>query len=151
MVLFDELGIPPRPPVLIRSIDISTRALTAARAGVYPAGRLSGLSAAQINRYFRPGEPGRFIVAPELRRAVEFERVNLIEPLSDSRLYPLIFCRNLLIYFDPPTQEKVVQQLVRHLEPGGHLFIGHSESLMGLSHPLEFVKPAIYRLPERHA
>jgi chemotaxis protein methyltransferase CheR len=148
MVLFDELGIPPRPPVLIRAVDISTKALTTARAGVYPAGRLAGLSPQQIKRYFRETEPGRFSIVPELRRVVEFERANLIEPLTDTRLYPLIFCRNMMIYFDKVTQEKVVQQLARRLEPGGHLFIGHSESLMGAHHPLEYIKPAIYRLPE---
>jgi chemotaxis protein methyltransferase CheR len=148
MVLFNELGIPPHPPVFIRAVDISTKALTAARAGVYPAGRLAGLSPQQIKRYFRETEPGRFTIVPELRRAVEFERANLIEPLADTRLYPLIFCRNMMIYFDKVTQEKVVQQLARRLEPGGHLFIGHSESLMGARHPLEYIKPAIYRLPE---
>jgi chemotaxis protein methyltransferase CheR len=151
MVLCDELGLPPRPSVLIRAVDISTKALTTARAGIYAAGRLAGLSPAQIKRYFREAEPGRFTIIPELRRTVEFERANLIEPFTDTRLYPLIFCRNMMIYFDKATQEKVVQQLARRLEPGGHLFIGHSESLMGAQHPLEYVKPAIYRLPERRA
>lgn len=150
MVLFDELGIPSRPPVQIRAVDISTKALTTARAGVYPAGRLAGLSPQHIKRYFREREPGRFTIVAELRCAVEFERANLIEPLTDTRLYPLIFCRNVMIYFDKSTQERVVQQLARRLEPGGHLFIGHSETLMGAQHPLEYVKPAIYRLPEKH-
>lgn len=148
IVLFDELGIPPHPPVLIRAVDISTKALNTARAGTYPAGRFAGLSPQQIKRYFRETEPGRFTIVPELRRAVEFERANLIEPLTDTRLYPLIFCRNMMIYFDKVTQEKVVQQLARRLEPGGHLFIGHSESLMGAHHPLEYIQPAIYRFPK---
>lgn len=151
MVLFDELGMPSHPPVQIRAVDISTKALTIARTGVYPLARLSGLSPQQVKRYFRETEPSRFTIVPELRRAVEFERANLIEPLNDTRLYPLIFCRNMMIYFDKSTQEKVIQQLVRRLEPGGHLFIGHSETLMGARHPLEYIKPAIYRLPERHA
>jgi chemotaxis protein methyltransferase CheR len=151
MVLCDELGLPPHPSLLIRAVDISTKALTTARAGIYPTARLAGLSPPQIKRYFHETEPGRFTIVPELRRAVEFERANLIEPFTDTRLYPLIFCRNMMIYFDKATQEKVVQQLARRLEPGGHLFIGHSESLMGAQHPLEYVKPAIYRLPERRA
>ena len=141
--------MPPRPPVLIRAVDISTKALNTARAGIYPTGRLAGLSPAQIKRYFRETEPGRFTVVPELRRAVEFERANLVEPLGTMSTYPLIFCRNMMIYFDKPTQEQVVRQLVQRLEPGGFLFIGHSESLMGATHPLEYIKPAIYRLPER--
>jgi chemotaxis protein methyltransferase CheR len=148
MVLFAELGMPSAPPFLIRSVDISTKALDAARAGVYQTHRLAGLSGAQIMRFFRQTAAGRFTVSPVLRKAVEFERVNLVEPLADSRVYPLVFCRNLLIYFDMPTQEKVVQQLASRLEPGGHLFIGHSESLTGLNQPLEYVQPAIYRLPD---
>ncbi len=147
MVLCDELGMPPRPPVAIRAVDISTKALSTARAGIYPAGRLTGLSASWIKRYFRQTGPDGFTIAPELRSAVEFERANLIEPIEDQHHYPLIFCRNMMIYFDKATQEKLVQQLARRLEPGGHLFIGHSESLMGAAHPLEYVQPAIYRLP----
>ena len=79
---------------------------------------------------------------------IEFSRVNLIEPLADTRVYPVIFCRNMMIYFDKPTQERLVNQLWRCLEPGGHLFIGHSERLMGIRHGLEYVQPAIYRKPE---
>jgi chemotaxis protein methyltransferase CheR len=148
MVLFAELGVPPAPAFTIRSVDISTKALDKARAGVYQTHRLAGLSGAQILRFFRQTSVGHFTVSPVLRQAVEFERVNLVEPLSDSRLYPLVFCRNLLIYFDTPTQEKVVRQLASRLEPGGHLFIGHSESLTALNHPLEYVQPAIYRMPD---
>lgn len=149
MVLFEELGAAPRPPFAIHAVDISTKALATARAGVYAASRLAGVPSHLRAKYFRPAKPGVFEVAPHLRHAVEFERVNLIEPIRDARIYPLIFCRNLLIYFDKPTQQKVVRQLVRRLEPGGHIFFGHSESLIGVEHPLEYVKPAIYRLPEK--
>jgi chemotaxis protein methyltransferase CheR len=149
MVLIEELGVPPRPPFAIRAVDISTEALAVARAGVYAEGRLAGLPSKMRAKYFLQTKRGQFEVAPELRRAVEFERVNLVEPIRDAKVYPLIFCRNLLIYFDKPAQQKVVQQLAKRLEPGGHLFIGHSESLMGVEHPLEYIQPAIYRLPEK--
>jgi len=149
MVLLEELGVPPRPLFAIQAIDISTKALGTARAGIYAADRLAGLPSHLRAKYFRQIKPGQFEVAPHLRRAVEFARVNLIEPIRDAKVYPLIFCRNLLIYFDKPAQQKVVQQLAKRLEPGGHLFIGHSESLMGVEHPLEYIKPAIYRLPEK--
>jgi chemotaxis protein methyltransferase CheR len=59
----------------------------------------------------------------------------------------VIFCRNMMIYFDKPTQERLVSQLERFIEPGGYLFIGHSESLMGIRHSLEYVQPSIYRKP----
>ena len=76
---------------------------------------------------------------------VEFERVNLIEPMREGRMFPIIFCRNVMIYFDKSTQERVVSALSQFLEPGGHLLIGHSESLMGVRHSLEYVQPSIYR------
>jgi chemotaxis protein methyltransferase CheR len=59
----------------------------------------------------------------------------------------VIFCRNVMIYFDQPTQERVVERLTACLEPGGHLFVGHAESLNRVSHSLEYVQPAVYRKP----
>ncbi len=146
ITLFEALGLPPRPEFRIRATDISTRALGIAQRGVYQAQRLSGVPMPMLRKYF-VASSGVFEIHPELRKRVEFARVNLIEPLIDRTHYPVIFCRNLLIYFDKPTQERVVNQLAARLEPGGYLFIGHSESLMSTHHPLEYVAPAIYRLP----
>ena len=145
--LLDELGVPPRPDVRIRAVDISSRALDTARQARYARSRLQGLNDVAIRKYLAPAGNGVFEVRPEFRRMLEFGRVNLIEPLTESRLYPLIFCRNMMIYFDKPTQERVVQQLARCLEPGGYFFIGHSESLLNIIHPFEYLQPAIYRLP----
>ncbi len=78
---------------------------------------------------------------PKLR----FRRVNLVEPFHWPRPFPAVFCRNLLIYFDRPTQERVVARMANCLEPGGYLFVGHAESLAGISHSLEYVRPAVYR------
>ena len=69
-------------------------------------------------------------------------------PLPAAR-FPLVFCRNVMIYFDKPTQAAVVGRLAAALEPGGYLMIGHAESLAGVEHGLEYVKPAIYRKPAR--
>jgi chemotaxis protein methyltransferase CheR len=79
---------------------------------------------------------------------VEFRRLNLIETLSGVGTFPVIFCRNVMIYFDKPTQEQVVNSLCSKLEPGGWLMVGHAESLTGIRHGLRYVKPAIYRKPE---
>ncbi len=87
MVLFDDLGMPSRPPVLIRAVDISTKALTSARKGIYSV-RASRVFPATDQTLFSRTEPGRFTIVPELRRAVEFERANLIEPLADTRTFP---------------------------------------------------------------
>jgi chemotaxis protein methyltransferase CheR len=80
---------------------------------------------------------------------VEFERGNLIEPLRADRAFPVIFCRNVMIYFDRAVQGRVVSQLVECLQPGGYLFVGHAESLSRVSHGLEYVCPAVYRKPEK--
>jgi hypothetical protein len=67
---------------------------------------------------------GWYRIKPEVTSHVEFHRLNLIEPFSHSRRFPLIFCRNVMIYFDKPTQERLVNRLAEHLEPGGYLFVG---------------------------
>jgi len=134
--------------------DISSRALRVAQLGVYPEERLEGLPSGWLRRYFLRGtgrQAGQYRVKPELRKMVEFTRFNLIEPRGESRLYPLIFCRNVMIYFDKPTQERVVQTLTARLEPDGFLFIGHAESLTGVSHELDYIRPAVFRKAGPHA
>jgi chemotaxis protein methyltransferase CheR len=145
VTLLEKLGLPPKPALRIRATDISTRALAVAKKGAYTSDRLGSLAPALLKKYFTSAGPGLFEVIPEVRRMIEFERVNLIEPLHGSRVFPIIFCRNLMIYFDKPTQERMVSNLVQFLEPGGYLMIGHSESLMGVRHSLQYVQPAIYR------
>jgi chemotaxis protein methyltransferase CheR len=79
---------------------------------------------------------------------VEFRRINLIEPLTPAGPFPVIFCRNVMIYFDRPTQEQVVRRLAERLEPGGYLLLGHAEGLTGMNHGLTYVRPAVYRRGE---
>jgi chemotaxis protein methyltransferase CheR len=128
--------------------DISTRALKAAQKGVYPAERFAACPQEWLPRYLMRGDgafKGLYQVKPEVARRIEFRRLNLIEAFSVTRKFPLISCRNVLIYFDKPTQEHVINRLASFLEPDGYLFVGHSESLAGIKHPLKFVKPAIYQ------
>ena len=132
----------------IFATDISTRVLDMARRGVYPAERFREMPDAWRRAYLLKGvgsSEGSFKVKPELARLVEFERINLIEPFRGSRLFQVIFCRNVMMYFDKATQQDIVQRLSARLEPGGYLFVGHSESLTGVRHELEYVCPAIYR------
>ena len=84
-------------------------------------------------------------MAPVLKRVVSFRRVNLKEPYPFKGPFDFIFCRNVMIYFDKHTQESLVQRMANYLPNGGYLFVGHSESLMGLAHPLSYVCPAVYR------
>jgi chemotaxis protein methyltransferase CheR len=142
------------PDFQIVASDISTRALWAAQRGVYAADKLSALPPEWRSRYFQRGEgewSGKVRIKQACRDAVEFRRVNLMEPLSGMPECALIFCRNVMIYFDKRTQLDLVRRLSERLEPGGHLLIGHSEGLMGLDHGLEYVRPAVYRKAARTA
>jgi chemotaxis protein methyltransferase CheR len=149
--LIDELGAAMLPKLQILATDISTRVLAQAKKGVYPAERFRDLPSQQLRQYLLRGEgkwKGWYLVKKELREAVNFQRLNLMEPLSTVPTFPLIFCRNVMIYFDRLTQQNLVNRLSDRLEPGGYLFIGHSESLSGIEHGLEYIQPAIYRKPE---
>jgi chemotaxis protein methyltransferase CheR len=118
--------------------------------GIYPADRFETVPKAWLSKYLLKGEgssAGLFKVKPEVARMVEYRRLNLVEAFDPHGVFPLISCRNVMIYFDRETQERVVNRLSEFLEPGGHLFIGHSESLNGARHPLTFVKPATYQKP----
>jgi len=139
------------PSARIRLVgtDISRKVLAYAERAVYPADRVNGLPPAWIKGYFaaegRP--PKAYRVKPEIRAQAVFQRLNLIEPLTWSKQFPVIFCRNVMIYFDRPTQQRVISSLSRSLEPGGYLFVGHAESFTGIDHRLEYVRPAVYRQP----
>ncbi len=147
-VLIDELGTTACERCRILASDISTRALAAASRGVYAAERLAGLPKEWHRRHFLKGSgkwSGHFRVKPEVMGMIEFRRLNLIERLPSVGPFTVIFCRNVMIYFDRPTQQQVVNRLTERLEPGGYLFVGHSESLTGVEHPLSYVRPAVYR------
>ena len=85
-------------------------------------------------------------VVPELRDLVEFRRLNFMDAdYGINEKLDAIFCRNVIIYFDRPTQERILEKLCRHLMPHGYLFVGHAESLHEMNLPLEPVAPALYR------
>ena len=84
-------------------------------------------------------------VKPELRKMAAFEMSNLMEPNSAEMKYPVIFCRNVMIYFDIATQERVTTSLVDSLEPGGFLMIGHAENISGMTDSLTRIAPALYQ------
>jgi chemotaxis protein methyltransferase CheR len=135
--------------VRIHASDISNKALATAQEASYPRERCAGIPPQWLGRYFRPEKPpsANYTVAPLIRSKATFRRINLVQPYSWPRSFPVIFCRNVMIYFDRETQEKVVRQMSEYLEPGGYLFVGHAESLTRVDHRLEYVKPAVYRKP----
>jgi len=136
--------------VHVLATDISTRALQKASEGIYPSNRLSEIPPRMQNRFFLKGHGPRegFVrVRPEIRSCVTFRRHNLMEPPPVQREMDVIFCRNVLIYFDRATQKHVVENICQVLRPGGYLFVGHAESLNGAVPQLRYVRPAVYRKP----
>ena len=136
----------------ILATDLSTRMLERAGLAVYEPHRLGTVPEAYRNRYFaRVSVDGRpaLQVVPELRRAITFSRLNLMaERFPFRHGFHFIFCRNVMIYFDRPTQQTLVNKLAGHVRPGGYLIIGHSESLNGIPHPFNYVRPTIYQKPQ---
>ena len=138
--------------VRIRATDISTRVLAKARQGVYPAERFEGVAQTLMQRYLLKGQnasASMYRFKNEVRSMILFEHLNLMDELPKDYRCSVIFCRNMMIYFDKATQQDLVRRLSANLEDGGYFLIGHSESLNGLSHGFEYVAPATYRKPMR--
>lgn len=138
----------PQVPYSILGSDISTKALAAARAGVYKLAAVQAMPRETLRRFFEKGlgeQDGLARVNRELRRGLTFRHLNLLEIDDLGERFDVIFCRNVMIYFDKQVQQRVVSMLERHLAPGGHLFISHSESLNGLTHGLTWAGPATYQ------
>lgn len=152
MTLLDEFGDPPAIDFSILATDISTKALHLAERGVYTGDRVSNLPDTWRKKFCQRGRgrwEGTIRMSPSVRSRVRYDRYNLVHPTSDPGVFPFIFCRNVMIYFDKKTQEGVVRRLTKQLAPGGYLFIGHAESLMGSQHSLAYVRPSVYRRPEK--
>jgi chemotaxis protein methyltransferase CheR len=147
MCIMEHLGISKRMDVKILATDISTRVLSIAMQGVYGNDKLKSIASGLKSKYLRNtnGNHHQYEIASELKNIITFSRLNLKEQYPFKGPFDIIFCRNVMIYFDKETQENLVNKMARYLAVGGYLFVGHSESLMGLNHELSYVKPAIYR------
>ncbi len=129
--------------------DISTRILAKAREGIFAPPQVEKIRRDWMRKHFEQGRRGNdqlYRVKAPVRERLRFTHLNLMDrsfPWRDP--FQVIFCRNVMIYFDRGTQEDLVQRMSQHLAPGGYLFIGHSESLTGVNHGLKLVKPSIYK------
>jgi chemotaxis protein methyltransferase CheR len=142
-------------PILTYSLlasDISLRVIQSAFNGVYTMDRLAAIPLEMKRSYFLRSKTNANLarVKQQFRKKIQYKRINLMDTnfgliKSD---YDIIFCRNVLIYFDKPTQEEVIKKFCSHLRPGGLLFLGHSESIMGMNLPLTQVRPTVYQLKE---
>jgi chemotaxis protein methyltransferase CheR len=142
MVLNNILG---NRPWEIIATDISTQVLHKASKGIYSTDQASG-----IPRDFLKGiaeQSGNIMIDRRLRERIKFSKANLLHNNSGLGYFDIIFLRNVMIYFDLGTKQKVVQSLINRLNPGGYLLIGHSESLSGVNSSMEMLAPAIFRKP----
>ena len=133
----------------ILATDVSSRMLEHATRAIYAADRIAPVAASLRTRYLlksRDQTRQEVRIVPALRSKVTFHRLNFMDGDYGVRdTFDVIFFRNVMIYFDKPTQEAVINKLCRHLRPGGYLFVGHSESLGGLQIPVQPVATAVYR------
>jgi len=126
--------------------DISTQVLAKAIAGVYPSERVEQVPAGLRQRYFTKRPDGHWEVCDRLKREVTFRRFNLMKPRYQfNKPMDVVFCRNVLIYFDQPTRVALAHRMYDIMAPGGYLFVGHSETLGRGQTPFTYVCPAIYR------
>ncbi len=134
----------------VHGSDISHRVLEAARTGLYPMERAKGIPPELLNKYCLKGvrsQAGQLLIDSRLKQRTRFRAVNLKTPLSHHTRYQVIFLRNVLIYFDLPTKRDVINRILGVLEPGGLLFLSHTESLRDVADHLETIKPSVFRKP----
>jgi chemotaxis protein methyltransferase CheR len=139
--------LPSPIPFGIVASDMSTKVLATAKSGVYKMSAVESLPRDVLRRHFERGvgaQEGSARVAASVRRHVSFQNLNLLEIGDLGERFDVIFCRNVMIYFDKRVQQRVVSMLERHLKPTGYLFVSHSESLNGVAHSMRWVAPAVY-------
>jgi chemotaxis protein methyltransferase CheR len=147
MVLSEHLPQSESWDAKILATDLSTRALARAKDGVFAPERVETVSKHLLTKYFEKKgrhDEARFAARPALKDMITFARLNLIGEWPLKGPFDVIFCRNVMIYFDKPTQAKLVERFHSLLAPRGILFIGHSESLMTVKHKLRYVQPTVY-------
>lgn len=148
MVLQDCLG---QGAWEVLASDISTQVLNKAQVGKYPIAQAENIAPEYLSRFCLKGigsQAGTFLIDKPLRERVQFFHCNLNAGLPGIGPFDIIFLRNVMIYFDVETKRKVIARLLGLLRPGGYLFIGHSESLHGITSDMKMIKPAIFRKPD---
>lgn len=147
ITLLDETAGSGNWNIKILATDISTAVLETARNGIYPKDRVAPVSPVQKNKYLsKRTHNGNvlFEVNRCLRDIIVFRNLNLMEDWPIKPPLDFIFCRNVMIYFDKPTQQRLIERYWQILDVGGVLFTGHSESLTGIEHKFQYVEPTIY-------
>ena len=148
MVLREAVPHIDRADVLILATDISNEMLALARQGVYLQERTASIPKPLLQRYFkrdlRSGQSA-YQAGDDLKKMIRFGALNLMHRWPMKGPFDAIFCRNVMIYFDRPTQQTLINRFWDLLEPGGYLFVGHSEGLSGIKHRFQYTRPAVYK------
>ena len=132
-------------PVILAT-DISTTALSAAKSGIYSKDKLKSMPSKYLDKYFNNLGNSKYSVKPDLRKLILFKRLNLMrETFPFSNKFDIIFCRNVMIYFDKETREKLISKYHDNLISQGILYIGHSETIGRNSSQFQYLIPAVYR------
>ncbi|MBK4736353.1 CheR family methyltransferase [Noviherbaspirillum pedocola] len=138
------------PPAQILATDIDTNVLATAEAGVYPMERVERLSPERLKRFFLKGtgaKEGLVRVRPELRKLITFRQLNLLDASWQvSSAFDVIFCRNVMIYFDKPTQGRILERFAPLMKSDGLLFAGHSENFLYVTNAFKLRAKTVYQL-----
>lgn len=137
-----------RHDIRILATDLDTNVVKTAALGIYPATSIEGLDSQLIRRCFLRGKgehEDQIMAVPELRRLICFRQLNLMHDWPMHGLFDAIFCRNVVIYFDTPTKQVLFERFAGIMQPGGHLFIGHAETLRNISSRFQLIGKTIYR------
>lgn len=142
MTVLDSIGLSFDTKIL--ATDISTRVLEKAQNGIYEAERINQVPESFIEKYFEKVD-NSYKVKTALRNMIVFKRLNLSEtPFPMQGPMDVVFCRNVMIYFDYDTRKRLINEIYRLLKPNGYLFVGHAESLIGLTNGFKTIKPSVY-------
>lgn len=135
----------------IMATDLDQNCLKSGRMGVYRLAQMERISQDRLGRWFMKGtgsKSGLVRAKKELASLITFQRLNLMEEWLDIGEFDVIFCRNVMIYFDKPTQKKLVERFAERLKPGGHLIVGHSEMIQNMSPKLRLLEKTVYEKVE---
>ncbi|MCK4466834.1 MAG: protein-glutamate O-methyltransferase CheR [Desulfobacterales bacterium] len=134
--------------IKIMATDLSTSVLSRASAGIYEKKKIEKIPYELRKRYFQKGDNrwnGYFRVKKEVKKKISFQRLNFMEEFHFGEPFDVIFCRNVMIYFDNPTKEVLVGKFFHNLADGGYFLIGHAESLTGIKHSFKYIQPSVYK------
>ena len=150
VVLREAMGRLANWDVKLFATDIDSKVVATAAEGVYAAERFKGVSAERVKKWFPPaaGRPGFSAASPTLKSLITFKQLNLLDPWPMKGPFDVIFCRNVVIYFDKPTQRRLFDRMAELQEPGGWLFVGHSENLLNVTRRYKLVGRTVYRRVE---